>query len=412
MPHCGRKHIALFLSALRGGGAERASLDLARAFNSLGCRVDLVLCRREGELVSQVPRDIRTVEVGVSPLHKVIRSLVGLPPETAMALLGLLLRTLRRKFRSLPSLERYLLDERPDVLLASTPIPNLLALWAVRLTGVDTRLIIKQDSSLATSGRKGSDPFRRQLPFLMSRWYPQAHGIIAVSGGIARELRDVLGVPEECIRVIYNPVDLDRIASLAAEPVDDPWFRPGEPPVILAAGRLIPQKDYPTLLHAFSRLQQNEQVRLLILGEGKERSRLEAMIRDLGLTADIRLPGFQANPYAYMARAAVFVLSSVSEGLATVVIEALACGRPVVSTDCPYGPAEILGNGKYGRLVPIGNPYALAYAIQSTLTVKIDPVNGAKRAKDFELGTVAQQYLRFLFHDAPNSQGGEAKLTG
>ena len=401
MPHCGRRHIALFLSALRGGGAERASLDLARAFSTLGCRVDLVLCRREGELVSQVPRGIRTVEVGVSPLHKAIHSLVRLRPETTRALLGLLLITLRRKVRSLPSLEGYLHEERPEVLLASTPIPNLLALWAVRLTAVDTRLIIKQDSSLTTIGRKGSDPFRRRLPFFMTRWYPRAHGIIAVSGGIARELCEVLGAPKERIRVIHNPVDLDRIASLVAEPLDDPWFRPGEPPVILAAGRLIPQKDYPTLLHAFSRLRRNGQARLVILGEGKERSRLEAMIRDLGLTADIRLPGFQANPYAYMARAAVFVLSSVSEGLATVVIEALACGRPVVSTDCPYGPAEILGNGKHGRLVPVGNPDALAQAIQSTLTAKIDPVNGTKRARDFELGAVAQQYLRVFFHDAP-----------
>jgi glycosyltransferase involved in cell wall biosynthesis len=407
MPNFEQRHIALFLSALRGGGAERICLDLARAFSTLGCRVDLVLCRREGELLSEVPDEVRTVEVGMSPLHKVIRSLVRLPPETTRALLGLLLRTLRRKVRSLPTLEGYLHEERPEVLLASTTIPNLLALWAIRLTGTDTRLIIKQDSSLTATGRKGSDPFRQRLPFFMSRWYPQADGIIAVSGGIARELREVLRAPEERIRVIYNPIDLDRIAFLAAEPPDDPWFRPGEPPVILAAGRLIPQKDYPTLLHAFSRLRRNERVKLCILGEGKERSFLETMTRDLGLAADIRLPGFRANPYAYMARAAVFALSSVSEGLPTVVIEALACGRPVVSTDCPYGPAEILGNGKYGRLVPMGNPDALAEAIQSTLTAKIDPVNGKRRAKDFDLGAVAEEYLRFFFQDASNSQGAK-----
>jgi glycosyltransferase involved in cell wall biosynthesis len=402
-----RKHIAVFLSALQGGGAERTCLDLARTFSKLRHRVDLVMCRREGELLSQVPAEVRTVEVGASPLHKLIHSLVRLRGETTRTLLGLLVRGLRKKVRSLPSLEGYLQEERPEVLLASTPIPNLLALWAVRLAAVDTRLIIKQDSSITTFGRKSNDPFRQKLPFFMNRWYPQANGIIAVSNGIARELREVLGAPEERIRVIYNPIDLDRIASLAAEPVDDPWFRPGEPPVVLAAGRLIPQKDYPTLLHAFSRLRRNEQARLVILGEGKERPRLEAMSRDLNLAADIRLPGFQANPYAYMARAAVFVLSSVSEGLPTVVIEALACGRPVVSTDCPYGPAEILGNGEYGRLVPIGNPDALARAIQSTLTAKIDPHNGTKRAKDFELGAVAQEYLRFFFQDAPDSQGAK-----
>lgn len=407
LPHCGRKHIALFLSALRGGGAERACLDLARAFSTLGCKVDLVLCRREGELLSQVPAEVRTVEVGISPLHKVIHSLARLPAETTRALLSLLLRGLRKKVRSLPSLEGYLQEERPEVLLASTPIPNLLALWAVRLTAVDTRLIIKQDSSITTFGRKRSDPFRRKLPFFMDRWYPQADGIIAVSGGIARELCEVLGAREERVRVIYNPVDLNRIASLAAEPLDDPWFRPSEPPVILAAGRLIPQKDYPTLIHAFSRLRRNEQARLLILGEGKERPRLEAMVRDLGLAADIRLPGFQTNPYAYMARAAVFVLSSVSEGLATVVIEALACGRPVVSTDCPYGPAEILEKGNYGRLVTVGNSDALAEAIQSTLKSEIDPVNGKKRAKEFDLNAVAQRYLRFFSMTLRTARGSK-----
>ena len=407
-----RRHIAVFLSALRGGGAERMALDLARAFSKLRHRVDLVLCRREGELLSQVPVGVRTIELGVSPLHKVIHSLARLPAETTKALLGLFLRRPRKKIRSLPSLEGYLQEERPEVLLASTPIPNLLALWAVHLTPVDTRLIIKQDSAITAFGRKRNDSFRRKLPFFMKCWYPQADGIIAVSDGIAREVCEELGAAEERVRVIYNPVDLDRITSLAVEPLDDPWFQPGEPPVILACGRLIPQKDYPTLLHAFSRLRQNEQARLVILGEGKERPRLEAMVRDLGLAADIRLPGFQTNPYAYMARAATFVLSSVSEGLATVVIEALACGRPVVSTDCPYGPAEILEEGNYGRLVPVGDCDALAAAIQSMLRGGIDPANGKKRAKEFDVNAVAQQYLRFFFHDASASQRIQVKSTG
>jgi glycosyltransferase involved in cell wall biosynthesis len=177
-------------------------------------------------------------------------------------------------------------------------------------------------------------------------------------------------------------------------------------------GRLIPQKDYPTLINAFSILRRTKKARLVILGEGNERSQLESMIRELGVTEDTRLLGFRENPYTYMARAAVFVLSSVSEGLATVVIEALACGIPVVSTNCRYGPAEILENGKYGRLVPVGNPDALAEAIQSALTVDVDTVNGRNRAKDFELIAIARQYLNIMMHDFPTEPGADKESIG
>jgi len=397
MGHLRRKHIAIFLAALKGGGAERASLDLAKAFLGLKCEVDIVLCRREGEFISQVPDGIRQITLGISPLFKVVHSLTRLPSETTRLLFPMLLRRLRRKIRSLPKLARYLRSEKPGVLLASTPFPNLLALWARSITNVNTRAFVKQDSSISAIGRKDDDPYRQRFPTFIKCWYPKADGIIAVSGGIAQELNDMVRIPKERIRVIYNPVDMERITALCEEAIDDPWFQPGEPPVILAVGRLIPQKDYPTLLKAFSLLRQRQSARLLIIGEGKERSRLESMVYDLGLTGSVRLPGFDPNPYAYMGRAGTFVLSSVSEGLATVLIEALACGTAIVSTDCPHGPAEILENGKYGKLVPPGNPDSLAQALCASLTNKQDSAQLRGRAENFNLSSIGQQYLTYLF---------------
>jgi len=267
---------------------------------------------------------------------------------------------------------------------------------------------IKQDNVLSPMVRETTDPLERELPFLVRRWYPAADGIIAVSAKIARELTQEMSVPKEKIRVVPNPVNLRRIAALADTAIDDPWFRRGQPPVLVAAGRLHRQKDYPTLLHAFALLRREREVRLLILGDGEERPRLQTLIDELGITGAVRLPGFQANPYTYMARAAVFVLASAWEGLPTVLIEALACGCPIVSTDCPDGPAEILENGKHGMLVPVGDPDALARAITQKLDSGTD-VDGVKgRAADFAVDAVAGRYLRLCFGgDTPSGATGD-----
>jgi glycosyltransferase involved in cell wall biosynthesis len=181
----------------------------------------------------------------------------------------------------------------------------------------------------------------------------------------------------------------------AQAPLDHPWFQPGQPPVVLAVGSLTVQKDFPTLIRAVAHVQETRPVRLLILGEGQDRPTLEAQVRKLGLEQSISLPGFVANPYAYMARASVFVLSSRWEGLPTVLMEALFCGAPVVATDCPSGPREILRGGQYGRLVPVGEVTALADAIQATLDDKT-----ARPPREswqpFELESVVNQYIKVL----------------
>ncbi|MCG6908381.1 MAG: glycosyltransferase [Desulfobacteraceae bacterium] len=390
------RRIALLLGSLSGGGAERIVLELASALTQREYTVDLVVCRLEGDLVSEIPGGVRPVVLGVAPRSTLLRALLRLPARTWLTLLPLMLRKPLKKIRALPLLELYLRRERPDLVLASTHVPNLLAVWAVRLSGLPIRTVLKQDNSLARSLADSTDPLRRKLPRLVRLWYGQADAVVAVSAGVADELASLGKVPREKVQVIHNPIDTGRIARQAEAQPDHPWFQPGQPPVVLAAGRLHPQKDYPTLLRAFASLRKARNLRLVILGEGRERPSLEKLTEDLGIGADVRLLGFQPNPFAFMARAAVFVLSSAWEGLGNVLIEALACGCPVVSTDCPHGPSEILERGRCGALVPVGDPEKLARAIGEALDRPADARAGLERARAFDIQNIADQYVQLL----------------
>ncbi len=219
---------------------------------------------------------------------------------------------------------------------------------------------------------------------------------MAVSEGVAEDLALTASLPRERITTIYNPVVTPALAGQAQAPLTHPWFAPGSPPVLLAVGRLHYQKDFPTLLRAFARVRAVRAVRLLILGEGDQGVALQASAQELGITTDVELPGFVLNPFAYMARAAVFVLSSAYEGLPGVLIQALACGCPVVSTDCPSGPAEILEGGVYGPLVPVGDDAALAKAILSTLNARPNPDWLRTRAAEFSVDRAVDRYLEVL----------------
>jgi glycosyltransferase involved in cell wall biosynthesis len=352
----------------------------------------------KGDLVTEIPGGVRPVELEIARRSALLRTLIRLPARTWLTLLPVMLRKPLKKIRSLPFLEVYLRRERPDVILASTHVPNLLALWAVRLSGLQlqVRTVLKQDNSLARSVEDSTDPLRRQLPRLLRLWYAQADAVVAVSEGVADEIAAVAKIPREQIHVIHNPIDTGHISRQAEAQPDHPWFQPGQPPVLLAAGRLHPQKDYPTLLRAFASLRKERKLRLAILGEGHERPRLEQLIGDLGIGADVRLLGFQKNPFAFMARAAVFVLSSAWEGLGNVLIEALASGCPVVSTDCPHGPSEVLEKGRYGTLVPVGDPEKLARAIGAALDRPGDPQAGLQRARAFDIRKIADHYVRLF----------------
>ena len=199
----------------------------------------------------------------------------------------------------------------------------------------------------------------------------------------------------ESIEVIYNPTITPELSQKSQESVDHPWFAPGEPPVVLGVGRLEQQKDFPTLIHAFAKVRQMQTAKLVILGSGREEKKLLSLVNELDLSEDVAMLGFVENPYAYMAKSAIFVLSSVWEGFGNVVAEALAAGAPVVSTNCPSGPAEILDNGKYGELVSVGDSQAMAEAILRVLLGEIKSVD-SDWLEQFKLETVAQKYLDVL----------------
>ena len=218
---------------------------------------------------------------------------------------------------------------------------------------------------------------------------------MAVSVGVADDLSARTGIPRQKIQVIYNPVITEALQSAAAATVEHPWLQPGQPPVLLAVGRLDKQKDFPMLVHAFRTVRNQRRAHLMILGEGPDRARIEQAIQEAGLSGDVSLPGFEQNPYRFMKRAAVLAFSSQWEGFGVVLVEALALGMPVVSTDCMYGPAEVLCNGRYGTLVPVGDHEAMAQALLTALD-KPKPIDSYEHLQQFTVRNVAANYLALI----------------
>ncbi len=329
--------LALFLPTLDDGGAERVMLQLASAFSARGHAVDLVLGIPGGPLTSQIPAGPRVVDLAA-----------------------------RRTTAALPAFVRYLRRERPRALLSTLEHANVLSVWAARLSLTGTRVVLREANVLLPRDQMhGLQP--HLLRALMRGFYPLAAAIVAVSNSVEDSVADGLGLPRARIRTIYNPVVTPELAKKAAAPLDDPWFAPGAPPVIMGVGRLAPQKDFATLLRAFATVRAARPARLVILGEGEERAALEALARELRIDADVRLPGYDHNPFRYMQRATVFALSSIFEGLPGALIQAMACGCRVISTDCPGGSREILEGGKLGPLVPPRDPPALARGLLALL---------------------------------------------
>jgi glycosyltransferase involved in cell wall biosynthesis len=227
----------------------------------------------------------------------------------------------------------------------------------------------------------------------MRTTYPWADGIVAVSAGVAGVVKGITRLPTHRIRTIYNPAVTADFYSRADEKLHHPWFEPGEPPVILSVGKLAPEKDLPTLIRAFAILCKRNPARLMIIGDGEEEDHLRTLVQKLRINDRVRFEGFQQNPLKYMKRAALFALASKYEGFGLVLAEALACGTPVVATDCPYGPAEILENGEYGALVPVGNSEAMARAMEDALNRTYDREKLRARGNCFSLSNALDEYL-------------------
>lgn len=389
------RHLALFIRSLGGsGGAERSVVNLARGLAERGHRVDLVLGRGAGRF--RAPRGVRTLVLRNATPWAALVSLRRDP--AALRALAPLLFSARppRVLGALPALVGYLRRERPEALFSALSFSNVTALLARERAGVALRLVVSEHTHL--SAKRALLRRRRLdlLPALIARTYPGADAITAVSEGAAADLARFGGLARSSIEVLPNPVALDEIATLARAPLDHPFAAPGGPPLVLGAGKLDRQKDFATLLRAFARLRAQRPARLAILGDGPERARLAALARELGVERDLALPGFAANPFAWMARAAVLALSSRVEGLGMVLVEALACGCPAVATDCPSGPAEILEGGRVGPLVAVGDDAALAVALARTLDAPPPPERLRARAEHYALDRVTARALPIL----------------
>jgi len=393
--------IALFMHGLHGGGAERVVLDLADLFRRAGHAAEVVVGTRAGDYADDLPEGLAVREVGSRRALGRLQALRADPGGfTALARPVLFPPRASSTIGYLPGLADYLRRERPDALLSVLSYGNLVALWARRLAGVPTRVVVSERNTLSQSQvatKKRERRWRnRHLPALIRRTYPYADVITTVSDGVADDLAAVTGLPRDRMVTVHNPVVTDRLIERAREPLEHPWFRAGEPPVVLGVGRLRPQKDFETLLRAFASLRESRRARLVVLGEGPGRAKLEALARSLGVAEDFALPGFVRNPFAYMARAGVYALSSKFEGLPGTLIQAMACGCPVVSTDCPSGPREILEAGRHGELVPVGDPKALAAAIERALRARVPADRLRERAQLFSAERVARTYLDLL----------------
>lgn len=361
--------LTIFLPSLNGGGAERVMVTLANAIARRGYAVDLVLAAATGPYMKDVSPAVRVVDLKAG-----------------------------RVIKALLPLARYLRNEQPTAMIAAMTHANIVALLAHLLVRPTSRLVVFEHTTISMAHQREQGLPARLIYTLTPLLYPRAHGIGTVSQAASADLAGFAGLPPERVQTIYNPFDLQRIEKLAKEPIDHPWFAPCQIPVLLAVGRLNEAKDFPVLIRAFAQMRKQRSARLLILGEGELRSQLEALATECGLTADdVQMPGFVANPFAYMARSAVFVLSSRWEGLPSALIEAMACGAPVISTGCPCGPHEILEGGRWGRLVPVGDTEALADALAATLDTPRNQLPDVhQRAQDFDQERAVDAYLKAM----------------
>jgi glycosyltransferase involved in cell wall biosynthesis len=364
----GPAHLALFVPNLKGGGTERVAAALAAGFAARGHRVDLLLARAEGTYLDQLPATVRIVDFDKDGV-----------------------------FACLLPLARYLRRERPAALLAALGHVNVTALLANRLAGSPSRIVVSERSSIVETTRHHR-ALRDYVVRFLRRWtYRWADAIVVVASAMVAEMRALPGLAQSRIEMIPNPIVSPAIDEAARAEPDCAAFAAGVP-VILGAGRLAHEKDFETLLRGFALLRATRDARLVIIGEGADRPALERLAAELGIAGDLSLPGFVTNPFAYMRAAALFVLSSRFEGMPGVLVQAMACGTPVVATDCRTGPAEILEDGRWGALVPVGDPAALALAMAAALDSEDRP-DVRERAADFDEAKSVERYLGVLLPD-------------
>jgi len=360
------KRLGVLISFSGDGGVERMITNLcAELANEV--QVDLLAIKSAGGHASRVPPTVNLIQLKA-----------------------------RHAWTSVPEIARYLHEVRPDALLVAKDRAGRAALKAQRRARSEVPVYVRLGTNLSAALER-KDALSRWLRLApMRRIYARAAGVIAVSEGVRADTLRVTGLPPSRVHVIRNPVITARLDAQAAEAAPHEWLADKTLPVVIGMGRLTRQKDFPTLLRAFAVLQAQVPSRLIVLGEGKDRDALAQLAGELGIADRLLLAGFQKNPYAWLARADLFVLSSAWEGSPNALTEALALGIPSVSTDCPSGPIEILDRGRYGPLVAIGDVGALAAAMQATLAAPLPATTLRQAVDEYRAVTSARRYLEVM----------------
>jgi len=369
-------HVAFFIPSFGDGGVERNFVNTACGLADRGCRVDFITNRFDGAYLAALRPAITCVELN------------GEATDDASY----------RRFMD------YLRTYRPDVLISGKDHANHTALAAGSATAVSTKLVMYLGTVVSASQYWSPFGQRQRKVREVQATYPQADGLIAVSDGVARDTARIIGCPRDHIRTIRSSVITPEFFDQLQAPIEHPWLIDKPVPVVIAMGRLARVKNFDDLLRAFARLRRRRPLRLIIAGQGRMRRVLERQARRLNIAADVDLIGFVANPYPLLAAADLFVLSSRYEGLGNVLVEAVAAGLPVVATDCPVGPREVLADNRWSRLVPVGNRQALAHAMNEALDWPRPPMDELRATvRDYTMEASAAHHeavLREIVHGA------------
>lgn len=364
--------ITFFLQNLDGGGAERAIVSLASSIVALGHKVTLVVGDANSDYRMEVSDQIQLVDFQTRSPIVIFKQLII-----------------------------FLREVQPAVVMSALDFPNIILVAAARLAGFKGKLVVSQRAVVEASlGDAGA--VRRLITILLLRvCMPRANVAISNSHAAAKELVTRLKVPAEKVFTIQNAIDGERVRHLAIEAPKEADVPLHQNPMIVSVGSLTPRKDMATLVKAFAIVRAKRLAKLAILGKGPEQAHLQRLIKEHGITNDVILPGFDRNPYRWLARASVFVSASHGEGFPNAIAEALALGCQIVATDCPGDTADLLGYGKWGRLTAIGDVHGMAETINAAIDNPLT-TDGKIRAMDFAPAAITKAYLNVLLADPSN----------
>lgn len=367
--------IVFLIPSFSTGGAERNVIHVANKLSKEGVNIQFIVINSSGELRNTLNTDINVISLNSS-----------------------------RMSMAIPKLTRLLNKDRPEVIMSTLTQASLALMIARFFLDYKPKIILRVECVLSKmiNDEKHNNIFFHLFPLLIRHLFKQANWLIAISKGVKEDLETTFGIKRDIIRVIYNPAIPENLTELAQQQVDHEWYANKILPVIIAVGRLTKQKSFDTLIKAFERVNLKCKARLVILGDGPERKRLEQMTEELKISESVWMPGIVQNPYKYIKKSDVFVLSSVYEGFGNVLAEALACKISIVSTDCKSGPAEILNYGKYGRLVTVLDHTAMSDAILQALNDKTYVIDDVW-LEHFTVNTVSSQYYKLLRTDGTTS---------